>query len=156
MNQYINIRPTKSGLFDIGECIYCHAKGIPVTSNHKCKPMETEDTLILEKDNSDLALCSSYVRTASNAKKRNIEFSLSFTKYKKLSRTKYCYYTGILLDSSNANNDNYPTLERLDSTKGYVDDNVVIVCKRINHIKSNISIQDIKDIYDGLRRKSLL
>lgn len=157
MGNYINIRKSKSGLVDIGDCAICHAKAVVIGSNHKCSSLKKIDQYApLEKDSSDLFLCIAYVRAAGKAKSRNIDFSLSFNRYKRLIKTKYCYYTNVLLDLSDENNDNYPTLERLDSSKGYTDNNTVIVCKRINQIKSNISIKDIEDIYHGLKRKSLL
>lgn len=104
----------------------------------------------------DSKLVWKYLQLKQRAEKRDIPFSLSLTRIRQLNRTKYCFYTGTLLDNEDPTSDNYFTYERLDSSKGYTDDNVVICCKRINSLKANASIQDIIDIYDGLKRKGII
>lgn len=157
MSQYINIRKSKSKMYDIGDCTICGAKGVVIGSNHKCSSLKKKILISTDLLNTeDVKLCGSYLEHAKNANLRSIPFLLSFTKFKRLMKTKYCFYTGVLLDRSVLENDLYPTIERLNSSLGYTDDNVVVVCKRINSVKSNISIEDIRDIYDGLKRKKLI
>lgn len=158
MAQYINIRKSHSGLVDIGDCTICGATAVIANNNyHKCLRLKKKLTVTTDLvESEDIKLCSSYIEHARNANARKIPFLLTLRRFKKLMSTKYCFYTGVLLDNSIINSDLYPTLERLDSSIGYTDSNVVVVCARINNLKSNISIADIADIYKGLKRKKLV
>lgn len=43
---------------------------------------------------------------------------------------------------------NYPSIDRLDSTKGYTKENITVISWRANHIKSNSSFEEIEKLYD--------
>jgi hypothetical protein len=85
---------------------------------------------------SDIAIAKGYINKAQSAKDRGLEFKLSFTFYKRCLLKKKCQYTSILFDWNNPLLK--PTLERVDASKGYTSDNVVVVCQIINSLKSTI------------------
>jgi hypothetical protein len=79
---------------------------------------------------------------AENAKKRGIEFDLSFQSMKNLMGAKRCYYTGIILTKSSGKEANGElrlsdfTIDRIDGSKGYVKGNVVACCHAANQMKN--------------------
>lgn len=86
----------------------------------------------------DLEIANRYVQKARSSAERNIEFNLSFTAYKNLLRAKRCFYTGVeLTDPDNSiQTPTTRTIDRIDSSKGYVHGNVVACCFQINQAKS--------------------
>lgn len=79
-----------------------------------------------------------------NSIQRNIEFKLTFTQFKKLLKTKTCFYTGKPLIHSFGVNDkpfNHVSLERLDSTKGYTKENTVAVCYGLNQLRAKLELE---------------
>lgn len=91
----------------------------------------------------DLELARLYIEKAQNARERNINFSLSFNKFKKLMSTNKCYYTGVAFDMRNPQGDNYRSIDRLDNSRGYTDDNTVACTRRINRAKGDASMAEI-------------
>lgn len=77
---------------------------------------------------------------AENAKKRGIEFDLSFQSMKNLMGAKRCFYTGIILTKSTGKEAELKlsdfTIDRIDGTKGYVKGNVVACCHAANQMKN--------------------
>ena len=67
-----------------------------------------------------------------NSKKRGYNFSLSFEQFKELIEGN-CVYCG------NGNNNG---IDRIDSSKGYVEGNVVTCCFNCNRAKSNLSQEE--------------
>ena len=51
-----------------------------------------------------------------------------------------CYYTNIEFD-----NENYPSIDRIDSNKGYTKENIVICLQEINIMKNDLSLADFKN-----------
>ena len=51
--------------------------------------------------------------------------------------------------------DSCPSVDRIDSTKGYVKDNVWIISKKANTIKNNSTIEELRMIYEGLLRRGI-
>lgn len=80
-----------------------------------------------------------FVEWKRGAKKRDIPFLITIEDCKRLPMK--CYYTGLELTMDNYKN-NTVSLERLDSSKPYTVDNIVFCCKRINEMKSNMTIED--------------
>lgn len=75
-----------------------------------------------------------FSRAKAQAKKRKIEFLLSFDEYKDKIFNQ-CYYCNFLLGKSVKTGSG---LDRLDSYKGYVKENVVSCCFICNKIKSDV------------------
>ena len=67
-----------------------------------------------------------------NARRRNIKWNLSLEFLKSIPLV--CYYTGIKL-TLKSNLENSISLDRIDSSKEYTEDNVVFCCKDINRMK---------------------
>lgn len=73
-----------------------------------------------------------------NAKSSGHEFTLSLFEFKKIVSRKTCFYTGIEMRKPIGKNScewNDLTLDRVDSTKGYVSGNVVACIHSANSIK---------------------
>lgn len=77
-----------------------------------------------------------YAQLLNSANRRGIEFSLTFTEVKALTKVTKCYYTGETFDPSSE--ENKASIDRIDASKGYVTGNVVVCCKRINNLKSRL------------------
>jgi len=104
----------------------------------------------------DIKLCTQYLRQRDHAINRKIPFNLSLKKFRQLKQTTHCYYTGIKLITGEEASPTAWSLDRLDNNKGYEDNNVVVACHIINAKKSNLTIDEIKAIYNGLEKKKLI
>lgn len=66
-----------------------------------------------------------------------------------------CYYSGISFSK-----DYRPSVDRIDSSKGYIKGNIVICEDKINVMKSNLSIKEFKErivnIYNNLNNIDLI
>ena len=105
-------------------------------------------------ENIDIIVAKKLLQIQNSASERAIPFSLSFKKVKALLLTKTCYFSGIEFDNSE---DNKKTFDRIDSLKGYSDDNVVACTQKINKRKSELSFEEIEMLYNGIikHKKSL-
>lgn len=77
------------------------------------------------------------------AKRRNIEFSLSFTDFD-LPET--CPLLGIKLTyrhESNGNSPDHATLDRIDNSKGYIPGNVCVISRLANAMKNEASFEQL-------------
>jgi hypothetical protein len=64
----------------------------------------------------------------------------------------FCPVLGIRLQpGSHTHQDNSPSVDRIDSTKGYTKDNVWIISARANRIKNNSTIEEIGMLYEALK-----
>jgi hypothetical protein len=84
-------------------------------------------------------------RAELRAKQRNIEFNLLI---EDLNVPDVCPVLGIKLDKAQGKGikDSSPSLDRIDNSKGYTKDNVLIVSYRANRIKSNASADELMKI----------
>lgn len=82
-----------------------------------------------------------------NARKRNIKFDLSFENFVIVMSQPTCFYTGIPYKSAKE-----ISLERVDNSKGYVEDNVVSCNGYINMLKGDLSLEEIGVL---LKRKKI-
>jgi hypothetical protein len=96
------------------------------------------------------------------AKKRGLEFNLTFEEYQRLSRLP-CFYCGALPAVPKISNRRlgtqrvrfngivaYNGIDRVDNQKGYVDGNIVPCCESCNRKKLNLPIDWIKSAYLAL------
>lgn len=93
----------------------------------------------MNKPEFDLYCAKHLVWKSENAKKRGIEFDLSFQSMKNLMGAKRCFYTGILLTKSTGNGEmrlSDATIDRVDVNKGYTSGNVVACCHAANQMKN--------------------
>lgn len=82
-----------------------------------------------------------YCQYKSNAKKRKLDFSLDKESFKNLvsSNCRYCGVEPFQHLTSVYNDIAYIGIDRVDNTKGYIEDNVVSCCKHCNIAKRNLS-----------------
>ena len=83
-----------------------------------------------------------------NAKRRGEECGLEL---KDIVIPEFCPVLGIKLEpGSHTHQDCSPSVDRIDSTKGYTKDNVWIISARANRIKNNATIEEVKLLYEAL------
>ena len=73
-----------------------------------------------------------YLAKIRSSKDRGIDFSLTLSEYKRFSKLKTCYYTGLTLNSKTR------TLDRIDNKVGYITGNVVVCHTTFNALKGLI------------------
>jgi hypothetical protein len=100
---------------------------------------------------SDLDVARKLLSLNNSATSRGIEFGLSLKKVRKILLTKKCFISGVLLNRI-AGDDNQLTFDRLDNTKGYVDDNVVACSLRMNRLKDSLTIEEITMLYKAINK----
>jgi hypothetical protein len=70
----------------------------------------------------------------------------------------YCPLLGIFLEDNTGkgkgNNPTSPSLDRIDSSRGYTPDNIWVISNRANEIKSNATLEELEQITSGLRAKA--
>jgi len=102
----------------------------------------------LRDDISDLEVAKKMIKISQSAYDRKLEFNLSFETVKRLLRYRRCYYTGKLFGKDGE--DTGRSFDRVDSSKGYVEGNVVACTIDINQKKSNLSLDEIRCLYEKL------
>jgi hypothetical protein len=110
--------------------------------NNEVKEMYDQDNV------PDLHIAHRLIHISESAAKRNLEFSLSFAKLKKLLKTKTCFFTGKKITYEQG--PDQLTIDRIDNSKGYIDTNVVACCKSFNSKKGSLNIDEIVQLYEGL------
>ena len=104
-------------------------KGITPTSNHP----------------NDLEVAKKLIKIHQSAVDRKLDFNLSFDTVRRLMGYRTCYYTGREFESEGPYSMSF---DRVDSSKGYIEGNVVACTVDINGKKSNLSIDEIKALYE--------
>ena len=87
----------------------------------------------------DFEIAQKYVSKGQHAKTNGHAFTISFTSFKNMMRAKKCQYTGIVLTNPESGRNSKATdrtIDRIDSSKGYVPGNVVAICNAANQFKS--------------------
>lgn len=107
------------------------------------KPKEAEVT--------DLEVARKMIKIHQSAQDRKLDFDLSFESVKKLLQYQTCYYTGKKFEDEGLMSRSF---DRIDSTKGYVEGNVVACTVDINGKKSNLSLDEIECLYVKLVNRS--
>lgn len=82
------------------------------------------------------------------SKRRGIEFTITVDDLK---MPEFCPLLGVRLDSYADNVDLHPSIDRIDSAKGYIKGNVWIISHRANRVKSNASADEIIKIGSALK-----
>jgi hypothetical protein len=100
---------------------------------------------------SDLEIAKKMLKIYQSALDRKLDYNLSFETVKKLMSYKNCYYTGKEFESEGMYSMSF---DRVDSAKGYIEGNVVSCTVDINGKKSNLSIEEIKSLYEKLVPKT--
>lgn len=98
----------------------------------------------------DLKVAQKYISLSTNANSRKLEFSLTLNHVRKLLTAKKCYFTGAVFTDSVKR-----TVDRLDASKGYTIENTVACTLEFNQKKNNLTAEEIKMMYNALKRKKL-
>ena len=93
-----------------------------------------------------------------NAKKRNLEHSIDLEYIKELFKIQegLCYYTGkeMFIDTrEKENNEDSVSLDRFDSSKGYIKGNIVLCRWVVNRMKNDINFKDFLQIVSEINKK---
>ncbi len=96
----------------------------------------------------------------SSANTRKLEHSISVEDIQSIweSQNGKCYWLGIALDESNGLPDRHPlkpSLDRLDNSRGYVRENVVITSTFANLGRSNTTVEDFSEFLNVLKQELL-
>lgn len=95
-------------------------------------------------DLSDVEVAKKLLNIYQSAMDRKLEFNLSFESVKTLLRFPTCYYTGRKFEPEGPYS---RSIDRIDSSKGYIEGNVVSCTVDINGKKSNLSDEEIELLY---------
>lgn len=98
-------------------------------------------------DVSDLEVAKKMLKIHQSAQDRNLEFDLSFESVKKLMTYQNCYYTNKKFEEDGIYGRSF---DRVDSSKGYVEGNVVACTVDINGKKGNLSLDELSSLYNKL------
>lgn len=85
----------------------------------------------------------------SRAKEKNVGFDITEVD---LVVPEFCPVLGIPLYEISDGRDNRPSLDRIDNTKGYTKDNVIVISLRANRLKSDASLEELNNIVDFYNR----
>lgn len=80
----------------------------------------------------ELDIANGYIRKKQSADSRKIEFNMSLIAWIQIQGAKTCFLSGLPLTNTTR------TIDRIDSSKGYVNGNVRAVHTFINNVKSAI------------------
>ena len=100
-------------------------------------------------------IAKAYLKKAFNAKKVNQEWSISIAQFKKLYLQTHCYYSGEELSERGEDHVgkwNYPTYERVDASKGYIQGNVVVICHCLNDLKGQLEAKHTPYSFEMVQR----
>lgn len=148
-------RPTENGWR--GRCRICHNK------NARFKQEMTKSELEVGKKYRDKYKKEKPLETLlknarGNAKKYYREFNLTLAYLKSLWETQEgkCYYTNRVIEFE-VGLENSLSIDRIDSSKGYIIGNVVFCQKKVNVMKNDASIEELltfcKDVLENERFK---
>lgn len=100
----------------------------------------------------DIQVAKKLLALKTSAESRGIEFDLSLRKVRQILNTKKCYISGVALNRKE-NSPNQLTFDRLDNSKGYVDDNVVACSVKVNQMKGNLTFVEIEMLFRAIQKK---
>lgn len=95
-----------------------------------------------------------FEKSKSNARNHKHEHTITKTTVALLllRQSERCYYSGLKFSySATKNNPLYPSLDRIDSSKGYIEGNVVLVAWFMNRAKSDCTRDEFVGLIDQLR-----
>ena len=101
-------------------------------------------------DNNPEKVILSHAKT--RAKKKGIEFTIDSTD---VVIPDVCPILGITLQMGGTDYNNSPSLDRIDSTKGYIKGNVWVISWRANRIKSDSTLEELEKIVAALKGRNL-
>ena len=95
----------------------------------------------------DIDVAKKMINLQQSATSRNLEYNLTFETTKRLMSYSRCYYTNVEF-----NDKNLFSIDRVDPKKGYIEGNVVACTIEINSKKSNLTIDEIYQLSNQLKK----
>ena len=106
----------------------------------------------------ELPLNLLYGSIRQGAKRRNLEFEISIEFIYELWKKQkgLCFYTNIPMKYIAFNKDPFQvSIDRIDSSKGYTIDNVVLCCQAINYLKNDYTLEEfnkfLMNLFEALK-----
>ena len=93
-------------------------------------------------------------RSKRRARKKGFEHTIT---YADINIPTHCPLLGIPLfraEGQDGSRSNSPSLDRIDSSRGYTPDNVWVISNKANSIKSNATLEELEQLASGLRAKA--
>lgn len=119
----------------------------------KDEPLKEDAHDSTEPTVTDYHVAKKLVQLKQSADSRKLEFNLTFKTVKRLMKARKCFYTGKIFSSGV----HARSVDRVDSSLGYIEGNVVACTVEINQVKSNIPTKDLillgKKVLEHQRRK---
>ena len=114
------------------------------------KEEEIKDIIDINTTISDLEIAKKMIKISQSAQDRKLDFNLKFDTVKRLMGYTHCYYTNrpFVEDGGIYSR----SFDRVDSSKGYIEGNIVACTIDINQKKSNLSIEEISNIYNKIMK----
>lgn len=115
-----------------------------------CKECKKQQVYNRENLTIDIFLNRRFVSLKARAKRQGILFEINKQYYKDIyyQQKGKCFYTGIKMKMQNRGesfNDSYSmSLDRKDNSKGYIKGNVVMCLRKVNFIKSDLTLNELK------------
>lgn len=109
------------------------------------RPNKVSNKKVIEP--SDVEVAKKLLNIYQSAMDRKLDFNLSFESVKTLLKFQTCYYTGRKFDNDGPYG---RSIDRIDSSKGYIEGNVVSCTVDINGKKSNLSDDEIELLYNKI------
>lgn len=109
----------------------------------------------------DLLIMRKYKHKVDNARERGLEFTLTFAQFRNIYTRTRCAYTGRKLTVSTTQPQPATdlTVERIDSSRGYVPGNCIAVCATSNNIKgifedpaTPLNVQDAINMFANIAK----
>lgn len=95
----------------------------------------------------DLEVAKKMLKIFQSANDRGLEYNLTFKTVRRLMNYRKCYYTGREFREDGPYSRSF---DRVDSSRGYVEGNVVACTVDINQKKSNLTNEEITILYEKL------
>jgi hypothetical protein len=111
--------------------------------------MEENNEQLTSEVVTDLEVANKLIKLYQSSKDRKIDFDLTLKKVRQLLQVKTCYYTGVPFEEDGPLS---RSVDRVDSSLGYVDDNVVACTVDINGKKANLTNEEIELLYTKLKQ----
>jgi hypothetical protein len=96
----------------------------------------------------DIEVARKMINLQQSATSRNLEYNLTFETTKRLMSYTRCYYTNVEFNDTT----NIFSIDRVDPKKGYIEGNVVACTVEINSKKSNLTIDEIYNLSNQLKK----
>lgn len=139
---------------------FCENCSTTLTNWEKKKIMKEEivgvsEKLYLEKRNSRLRNIQQYIwnKARQRAKKHNLEFNIDVSD---IIIPEKCPIIEVPLVFGTKGNYEYsPSIDRIDTTKGYIKGNIAIISKKANSMKNNATLEELQNFCKNILRYSL-